>query len=350
MDFIPDFRNIQEAAYNRKPKRLPLYEHIICDEAMETVLDKKFGELQNGNKRDKEEYFRNVCSFYKAMGYDTVTYECCIGAIMPNSGLLAGHGDSVIKTYEDFEKYPWDQIPDLYFSAYEDYFEALRVTLPDGMKAIGGVGNGVFECVQDIIGYMNLAYIAVDDPDLYEVLFRKVGEIMLEIWKRFMEKFSDIFCVLRFGDDLGFKCSTLISVDDIKRLVIPEYTKIIKLIHSYNKPFLLHSCGYVFNVIPDMINIAKIDARHSNEDQIAMFPVWVKKFGDKIANFGGMDTDAICRLSKPAIREYVNDILSQCGDLKGIAFGSGNSIPSYVPVDNYIEMVNAVRRYRGESI
>ena len=31
--------------------------------------------------------------------------------------------------------------------------------MPEGMKAIGGVGYGIFECVQDLVGYEDLCYM-----------------------------------------------------------------------------------------------------------------------------------------------------------------------------------------------
>jgi len=349
MTFQPDYKNIQDAAYNKAAARLPLYEHLISDKVMEDVLGKEFGHLFKGSQREKEEYFTHFIDFYLKMGYDSVSFERCIGNIMPHSGLLMGHGASVINTYEDFEKYPWDEIEDLYFAANTPYFDALEKALPPGMKAIGGVGNGVFECIQDIIGYMNLAFIASDDPVLYRALFKKMGDVSLCIWKRFMARYGDMYCVLRFGDDLGFKTNTLLPAEDIRQLVVPEYAKIIAFIHSCNKPFLLHSCGYIFDVMPDMINVAKINAKHSNEDQIGLFPVWVEKYGAQIGNFGGIDTDAVCRLSPVEIKEYVKDVLKQCGQYEnagGIAFGSGNSIPEYVPAGHYVAMVEAVREWR----
>jgi uroporphyrinogen decarboxylase len=162
-----------------------------------------------------------------------------------------------------------------------------------------------------------------------------------------MERYGDIYCVLRFGDDLGFKSNTLLSSDDIRRHIIPQYTKIISAIHKYNKPFLLHSCGCIFEVVPDLIR-AGIDAKHSNEDQIAEFLVWVEKYGDQIGNFGGIDTDAVCRLSLSDIREYITDLLGRCKKKGGLAFSSGNTIPDYVPPDHYLEMVNTVRKIRGD--
>lgn len=43
-------------------------------------------------------------------------------------------------------------------------------------------------------------------------------------------------------------------------------------------------------------------------------------------------------------------IIESAVDHGGVAFGSGNSIPDYVPVEGYLAMINAVREYRGEGI
>lgn len=345
--FQPDYTNIVKSARNIEVERLPLYEHLIATEVMEEVLGKKFAYLGAGDDADLREYFRNYCEFFKTMGYDTVSMEMCVGGAMPGSGCLGGHKDPAINDRDDFEKYPWDEVPEIYFNQYGRYFEALRDVMPEGMKAIGGVGNGIFECVQDITGYMNLCYMSVDDPELYADLFAKVGETNLKIWQRFMKEYGDIYCVLRFGDDLGYKSNTLLPADDIRKHIIPPYKAIIDTVHSYNKPFLLHSCGCIFDVMEDLI-AAGIDAKHSNEDQIARFPVWVERYGDRIGNFGGIDTDAVCQLDKAQMKEYITDVVSKCKGHGGFAFSSGNSIPNYVPVQNYVNMVEIVRELRGD--
>lgn len=347
-EFQPDYNHILNAARNIEAKRLPLYEHGISTSIMEKILNRNFANLLWGNEKDINEFFKNYCEFFKTMGYDTVTFELCIGPAMPGSGALGGHKDGVIKTREDFEKYPWDEIPEYFFKANSRLFDVLRNNMPQGMKAIGGSGNGIFECVQDVVGYQELCYIKADDEELYKDLFFKVGETNAKIWGRFMKEFSDIFCVCRFGDDLGFKSTTLLSSEDIKELVIPQYKRIIDIVHSYNKPFLLHSCGCIFDVMEDII-AAGIDAKHSNEDQIAPFPVWVQKYGDRIGNFGGIDTDAVCRLGRQEMREYILDVVNQCVGHGGFAFGSGNSIPDYVPVEGYLNMLETIREFRGDN-
>lgn len=346
--FTPDYTNLQNAARNIEAKRIPLYEHSVGYDVTEKILNKEYAPLLWGNYEDKKEFFRNYCEFFKRMGYDTVSFEMCITEILPDGGALGGHKKGIIQTRDDFNKYPFEEIPDIYEKTFFENFRALSEVMPDGMKAVGGVGNGIFECVQDLVGYMDLSIMAFEDPELYADMFKKIGETNLKIWKRFMERFSDTFCVLRFGDDLGFKNNTLISHDDIRNHVIPQYKNIIDLVHSYSKPFLLHSCGQIFDVMDDLI-AAGINAKHSNEDQIARFPVWVEKYGDKIGNFGGIDTDAVCRLSRAEMKEYITEVVAKSKGHGGFAFGSGNSIPGYVPVDNYIMMNEIIREIRGEK-
>ena len=347
--FEPDYRNIVECAWNREAKRLPLYEHNVSSDKIGEMIGKDITPLLQGDDRDVHEFFRNYCKFFKDNGYDVVTFEGCIGQIMPGSGAL---GDSrvvpVIKTEADFKAYPWEKILEYYFDHYARYFRALRDEMPQGMKAIGGVGNGIFECVQELTGYEGLCYISVDDEELYKALFKKAGETNLKIWQRFMEEFGDIYCVLRFGDDLGYKSNTLLSTEDIKNLVLPQYKPIVDVVHQFDKPFLLHSCGKIFDVMDDLINVVGIDAKHSNEDQIAAFPYWVETYGNKIGNFGGADVNVVCNASREELKEYITDIVVRSQNHGGFAFGTGNSVPDYVPADKYRNMIEIVRELRGD--
>ena len=345
--FQPDYQHIVDAASNRAAKRLPLYEHTINIDFIERVLGKEIAGLRNEGDSGIREFLREYCRFYYEMGYDTVSYENCIGPSMPGSGALGGHVEGAIKDRADFERYPWAEIPDLFFKQTSRRFELLREVMPAGMKGIGGVGNGIFECVQDITGYMDLCYIREDDPELYADLFKKVGETNLAIWKRFLKEFSDVFCVMRFGDDLGFKSAPLIPAEDIKNLVAPAYKAIIDEIHSYGKKFLLHSCGNIFEVMDDLI-AAGIDAKHSNEDIIAPFTEWVERYGGRIGNFGGFDASELCLLDEKGVEAYTLDVLHKCEGHGGIAFSTGNSVPGYIPTENYFAMINAVKKYRGE--
>ena len=347
--FKPNYQNVVDCAYNREPKRVPLYEHNISANIMEKITGWKFVHLLKEPNADLNEYMKYYCHFFEQMGYDTVTFEGCVTDVLPNGGALAHPRPGYIDCREKFLSYPFNEIKDIYVERYKKWFDALRNNMPDGMKAIGGVGNGIFEIVQDLVGYENLAIMSFDDPDTFKELFEKVGDMLLGIWEWFLSEYSDVYCVCRFGDDLGFRSNTLLSSDDIKTHILPQYKKIVEKVHSYNKPFLLHSCGCIFNVMDELIDFVKIDAKHSNEDQIADFRVWVEKYGDKIGNFGGVDTDHVTRMDNAQLKKLVISLLEDCAHGHGgFAIGSGNSIPDYVDAEKYLLMVNTVRKWRGE--
>lgn len=347
--FKPDYHNIVKCARNIEAERLPLYEHNVSFEKIGEIEGVDMMSLFRGDEKDIHEFFRVYSKFFREHGYDVITFEQCICEIYPGGGALEnGSMTPAIQDEEDFRAYPWDELEEYYFRKNAKYFRALRDEMPEGMKAIGGVGNGIFECVQDLTGYQNLCYIAADDEELYQALFRKVGEINLRIWKRFMQEFGDVYCVLRFGDDLGYKSNTMLSTEDIRNLILPAYKPIVDLVHSYDKPFLLHSCGKIFSVMDDLIDIVGIDAKHSNEDQIAPFSVWVENYGDRIGNFGGIDVNALCGFDRKELKEYILDVIAKSKNHGGFAIGTGNSIPYYVPTEKYLDMIEIVREYRGD--
>jgi uroporphyrinogen decarboxylase len=348
-DFTPDYRNLVEVLHNRRPGRLPLYEHIISPEVMERILGTPFASLENGSAADLAVFFREYARFFKEMTYDTVSYEVCLTEVLPGHGAIFGGRPGPIQNRKDFESYPWEHLPELYWAKAEPRFDALAEAMPPGMKAVGGVGNGVFELSEDLVGYEHLAYMQVDDPELFADLFRKIGELMLRVWGRFLERYTETYAVCRFGDDLGFRSSTLLAPTVIRTHIIPQYHRVIGLIRAQGMPFLWHSCGRIFEIMEDVISLG-IGAKHSNEDAIAPFETWIERYGGRIGLLGGIDVDFLCQKKPEEIFEIVLERGRRYRDLsKGFALGSGNSIPNYVPPEGYLAMVRAVMRIREED-
>lgn len=344
--FQPDYRNIVDAVHNRRPKRLPLYEHIISPQIMETILGLSFAGHERGADRDPRDFFGPFCRFFKEMTYDTVSYEVCITEVLPGSGAIMGGKPGPIQNRRDFEQYPWDAIPDRFWARAEPRFRALAASLPPGMKAIGGVGNGVFEISEDLVGFEYLGYMQADDPELLGMVYSRIGDLMVTIWREFLKRHSGMMAVCRFGDDLGFKTSLLTSPDTVRRHIVPQYRRIVDLVHGADLPFLWHSCGCIFEIMDDVIAVG-IDAKHSNEDAIGPFDRWIELYGDRIGLLGGIDVDIICQPDAESIFRRVLDLGTRYRRAaRGYALGSGNSIPKYVPAEGYLSMVRAAQAIR----
>jgi uroporphyrinogen decarboxylase len=52
MNFTPDYKHFADVMSNKRPTRLPLYEHIICPSIMEKVLGTSFASLLAGKQAD----------------------------------------------------------------------------------------------------------------------------------------------------------------------------------------------------------------------------------------------------------------------------------------------------------
>ncbi len=334
------------AARNQRPLRLPFYEHIIGTDTMEKILGRSFAGLIDGNEADRRRFFELYSGFFRGHGYDTVSFEVCVTQILPGGGALLSGQAGPIQNRADFEKYPWADLPRIFWQRAELCFEALAATLPAGMKVIGGVGNGVFEISEDLVGYEELCLLMADDPELFRDLYNRIGDLLVRLWSQLLARFGDVFAVCRIGDDMGFKTATLLAPDTLLEHVVPQYRRIIQVVHDSGKPFLMHSCGRIFPVMEGLIE-AGINAKHSNEEAIAPYDEWIERYGSRIGLFGGIDTDRLCRMKPDDIYRFT---LEEAGRFRrtanGYALGSGNSIPGYVPPEGYLAMIHAGRELR----
>ena len=346
--FQPDYGHIEMVLHNKRPERLPLYEHHIDKPFIEKAVGTEFG-MQGNGPEDFEEYYRQIIGFWKDMTYDAFDFEAAICDIYPGHGAIFGGMPGPIQNREDFNKYPFDEIPKIFWETYTPHLEAIRKVLPDGMKAFGGCGYGIFESSEDLVGYESLAVLQYIDPELFTDLFTRIGDLYVELWSEMIRRYDDLFVFYRMGDDLGFKTSTLLEPDTIRHHILPQYRRIIDLVHRSGKKFLLHSCGNIFDIMEDIIATG-IDAKHSNEDEIAPFEEWIRRYNDRIGLFGGIDVNTICLNSYDEVHRLVLEKGQTFRSMaRGFGLGSGNSIAEYVPVDGFMGMIDAVKRIRLEA-
>lgn len=347
--FIPDYNNILQVLCNKKPKRLPLYEHHIDAPFISKAIKEELV-LQGNKASDYEDYYKKIIRFWCDMTYDAFDYEAAICDIFPGHGAIMGGISGPIQTRDDFNKYPFDELPEIFWNAYKPHLDAIRNVLPSGMKAFGGCGYGIFESSQDLVGFESLCVMQYMDPELFTDLFNKIGDLYVTLWSKMIAEYDDIFVFYRMGDDLGYKTSTMLSPDTIKTFIIPQYKRVIDLVHAANKKFLLHSCGCIFEIMDDIIAIG-IDAKHSNEDQIAAFDKWIDLYNEKIGLFGGIDVNTLCLKKYDEVYlEVLEKGISFRSKARGYGIGSGNSIPGYIPVEGFIAMIEAVKEIRRREL
>jgi uroporphyrinogen decarboxylase len=216
--------------------------------------------------------------------------------------------------------------------------------LPDDMCVIGSGGFAHFaEYVTWLMGYETLCYALYDNRDLVRAIADRLMGIYVPMLDRILE--FDRVKIIWGSDDMGFKTGPLISPQDLREFVLPGHKKMAEMAHAAGRPYLLHSCGDLETIMEDLIEDVKIDAKHSFEDTIEDVRDLKRQYGDRIALLGGIDVDFLCRADEETIRARVRDTLDICLPGGGYCLGSGNSVANYIPLENYLAMVDEGHKY-----
>jgi len=323
------------------PAYLPFYEHVASSGFIATRTGTAFDTMRMNDPGFWEIYV----DFWLGMGYDCVPMEIPLNCPLPE-----GHGELsemseakvVIRSREDFEAFPW---PDVSTPIDFSHFETVARLLPEGVKIVGGVCAGPYEWTSMMLGTLGIAYLLVDDPELVALVFAKIGSLHHSAVRQLAT--MEAIGALRQGDDLGFKTSTFLSPEQLRAYVFPTYTKMAAEAHHNDKPFILHSCGNLGEVYNDLIDVCKIDAKHSFEDIILPVNEFKQQYGRRITPLGGLDVDVICRSTEDEVRAYARQKIEQCFADGYWALGTGNSLTNYMPVENYIAVLEEGLRVTG---
>ncbi|MEW5813990.1 MAG: uroporphyrinogen decarboxylase family protein [Spirochaetota bacterium] len=245
-----------------------------------------------------------------------------------------------ITNWEEFESYPWPD-PDKVSTRKLEFYEA---NLPEDMCIIGSGQFAHFaEYLSWLMGYETLCYALFDQRDLVKA----ISEKLIQIYSRVIERFLafDRVKIIWGSDDMGFRSATLLSPADLREFVLPGHRLMAEKTHRAGRPYLLHSCGNLNAIIEDLIDDIGIDAKHSFEDTIETVEDAKKRYGNRIALLGGIDVDFLCRSDETSVRKRVRKTLDACFKGGGYCLGTGNSVANYIPLDNYLAMLDEGRKY-----
>ena len=245
-----------------------------------------------------------------------------------------------ITSWAEFEAYPWPDPAGIRTAG----LEWLERNLPDDMCVVGSGGFGhIAEFINWLMGYETLCVALFEQRDLVRAISDRVNAFFEEAARRILQ--FDRVKALWGSDDLGHRSGPLISPKDLREFVLPGHKRLSEMAHAAGRPYLLHSCGNLTTIMADLIEDVRIDAKHSFEDTIEDVREDKRVYGDRIALLGGIDVDFLCTASEPAIRKRVRDTLEVCMPGGGYCLGTGNSVANYIPVENYLVMLDEGRRY-----
>ncbi len=245
---------------------------------------------------------------------------------------------------------PWDNAAqDGFWEKLREKALHLRNTTDKALMIVAGCN--LFEWGTFLRRMDNFLMDLFMDPDNVKKMLDALLELHLASLEKICQTVGDVVDIIRIGDDLGTDNGPFMPTEVYQDIFKPRHKQIIEYIKTNsNMRVLLHSCGGIFPLIPDLIDIGLdiINPVQTNAHQ--MDPLMLKQeYGNNITFWGGgIDTRTVLNNATPdEVKAQVRERLEIFSKGGGFVFNTVHNILPDVPPKNIIAMFEAIDEFNG---
>jgi uroporphyrinogen decarboxylase len=182
----------------------------------------------------------------------------------------------------------------------------------DHMARLGVLWSSHFQDACSVFGMERVLLSALVQPDKFKAILDRITKFYLGIGEIFFKATKGFLDAVLIGNDLGSQTGLLVDRALINDYIFPGTKMIIDQAKSYDLKVMYHSCGAIFPVIEDIINLGA-DIIHPV--QTAAYGMELSElkthFLKKVAFCGGIDTQFLLAKGSPVevstkVHELVN--------------------------------------------
>jgi uroporphyrinogen decarboxylase len=241
----------------------------------------------------------------------------------------------------DVDKFNW---PDPHDHMSADECAAVVDAAPQDMAIMGMMWSAHFQDACAAFGMETALMKMIIDPDIFQAVIDRIVEFYLEANKIFYEATKGRLDAVLIGNDFGSQQALMLSPDLLRQFVFSGTRQLVDQAKSYGLKVLHHSCGAIFDIIPDLIEL-NVDSIHPIQAKAANMEAerLCKHFGGKTSFCGGVDTQDLLVHGSPA------DIANKVKELKSffptglILSPSHEALQPDVPPANIEAMFRAIK-------
>lgn len=185
--------------------------------------------------------------------------------------------------------------------------------------------------------------LLITDPDWIRDMAETQADMVIEMAKILMAQGYRFDAAFLFND-MGFRTGPFFSPRMYRSIFMPADRRLFDYFHSQGMKVILHSCGNVKLLIPDLLDIG-LDCLQPLEVKAGMDLIALKReYGPDLAFMGGID---VRTMNDPdpnaAEREIAKVTTAKVGG--GYIYHSDHSIPNNVSFAQYCRVMELVRQY-----
>lgn len=215
-----------------------------------------------------------------------------------------------------------------------------QIELNKNKYILASLGISGFNMVTFIRGFENTLEDLYIDRDNIERLIDMVFSFEKGIIENY-GKYKQIDAI-SFGDDWGTQNSLMISPNMWRDIFKARYKEQFDLVHSFGKHVYFHSCGYIYDIIPDLIEIG-VDILNLNQPDLFGIERIGQDFGGKVCFNCPVDHQTVAiKGSRDEIFDYVKRLNDHLGCYNGGFIGYIEEYHSVgMTEENYKNIVDA---------
>ncbi len=233
------------------------------------------------------------------------------GALWENIGVcnLGEVKDFPLKNWADFGNL---KIPDIKDPKRWKDIDSVRERA--GEKFIIGFGIALYERVHFVRGLENTWTDIYEAPEQLNSLIDILVDMNCYAIKRYAKAGVDGYI---FADDWGLQDKLMISPQKWREIWKPKYEKVFKAAHDAGLLMFLHSCGYIVDILDDLIEIG-LDVIQMDQQENMGLELLGERFGGRITFYNPVDIqNTMVYGSMENIRAYCRKMTKLLGRSNG---------------------------------
>ncbi len=254
-----------------------------------------------------------------------------------SEGLAAEGCFSDFETVEQLDDYPW---PDPQNIDFTGDIETLRNA--GDVYRLSGLWSPFFHQMAGFFGMEEYFIKMYTHPELIHEATARMVDFYLEGTRLFFQEAGDVVDSFFFGNDFGSQLDLLVAPEQFEEFIFPYFKKLTNMAHDCGKHVFLHSCGSIYKVIPNLIDLG-VEVLHPLQARAAnMEAEKLQQFKGQITFFGGIDTqDLLINGTPQQIKDDVHRVIDALGP-RLIVSPSHEALLPNVPPENILAMSEAV--------
>ena len=208
--------------------------------------------------------------------------------------------------------------------------------------AVGGTALQVGHNYAFTRGFELFLTDMIDDPAFWHAYAERLTDWAIEYMTAFLRPIADLVDIVQFTDDLGSQRALLMSPDQYRSFLKPCHRRWMDAVRGLvpGARIAIHTCGSVYDIIPDLIDIG-IEILNPIQPRAANMEPWrlKREFGRDLSFLGGVDIQQTSAVRDAGeVRAAVRELIATLGPGGGFILAPSHQFQPGIPAANILAM------------